>query len=98
MPKLIENVLIGGRVRLAGEDVSEADARGIRLEVFAKSATESEEQLPDPQENGSAEAEGQRDDSNEQVAAEVDQTNAEPVSDEPVPAKPARGRSASKKG
>ena len=34
MPKLIENVLIGGRVRLAGEDVSEADAKGVRSEVF----------------------------------------------------------------
>lgn len=34
MPKLTENVLIGGRVRLAGEDVSEADAVGVRPEVF----------------------------------------------------------------
>lgn len=38
MPKLIENVLIGGRVRLAGEDVSEEDARGIRPEVFVQRA------------------------------------------------------------
>ena len=35
MPKLTENVLIGGRVRLVGEDVSEADAKGVRPEVFA---------------------------------------------------------------
>lgn len=35
MPKLLENVLIDGRVRLAGEDISEADATGVRLEVFA---------------------------------------------------------------
>lgn len=35
MPKLTENVLIGGRVRLAGEDVSEADAKSVRPEVFA---------------------------------------------------------------
>ena len=34
MPKLTENVLIGGRVRLAGEDVTEADAKGVRPEVF----------------------------------------------------------------
>ena len=34
MPKLTENVLIGGRVRLAGEDVSEVDAKGVRPEVF----------------------------------------------------------------
>lgn len=38
MPKLIENVLIGDRVRLAGEDVSEADAKGVRPEVFAAEA------------------------------------------------------------
>lgn len=35
MPKLTENVLIGGRVRLAGEEISEADAEGVRPEVFA---------------------------------------------------------------
>ena len=35
MPKLIENVLIGDRVRLVGEDISEADAKGVRPEVFA---------------------------------------------------------------
>lgn len=35
MPKLTENVLIGDRVRLAGEDISEADAKGVRPEVFA---------------------------------------------------------------
>lgn len=34
MPKLTENVLIGGRVRFVGEDVSEADAAGVRPEVF----------------------------------------------------------------
>lgn len=34
MPKLTENVLIGGRVRLAGEDISEADANRVRPEVF----------------------------------------------------------------
>lgn len=39
MPKLIENVLIGGRVRLVGEDVSEDDARGIRPEVFEQRAS-----------------------------------------------------------
>ena len=35
MPKLTENVLIDGRVRLVGEDISEADATGVRPEVFA---------------------------------------------------------------
>lgn len=35
MPKLTENVLIGDRVRLAGEVISEADAKGVRPEVFA---------------------------------------------------------------
>lgn len=35
MPKLTENVLIGDRVRLAGEDISETDAKGVRPEVFA---------------------------------------------------------------
>lgn len=35
MPRLIENVLIDGRVRLAGEDISEVDAKGVRPEVFA---------------------------------------------------------------
>ncbi|WP_341856429.1 hypothetical protein [Brachybacterium sp. GPGPB12] len=35
MPRLTENVLIGGRVRLAGEDISDADAKGVRSEVFA---------------------------------------------------------------
>lgn len=39
MPKLITNVLIGGAVRLAGEDISEADARGVRPEVFAPDAS-----------------------------------------------------------
>lgn len=34
MPRLTENVLIGGQVRLAGEDVSAADAAGVRSEVF----------------------------------------------------------------
>lgn len=34
MPKLTENVLIGGRVRLAGENISEVDAKGVRPEVF----------------------------------------------------------------
>lgn len=34
MPRLTENVLIGDRVYLAGEDVSEADAKGVRPEVF----------------------------------------------------------------
>lgn len=38
MPKLIENVLIGDRVRLAGEDISDADAKGVRPEVFAPAA------------------------------------------------------------
>lgn len=36
MPRLTENVLIGGRVRLAGEDISEVDAEGVRPEVFAE--------------------------------------------------------------
>ena len=35
MPRLTENVLIGERVRLAGEDISEADAKSVRPEVFA---------------------------------------------------------------
>lgn len=35
MPRLTENVLIGARVRLAGEDISEVDAKGVRPEVFA---------------------------------------------------------------
>lgn len=34
MPKLTENVLIGERVFLAGEEVSEADTKGVRPEVF----------------------------------------------------------------
>lgn len=34
MPRLTENVLIGDRVHLAGEDISEADAKGVRPEVF----------------------------------------------------------------
>lgn len=34
MPKLTENVLIGDRVYLSGEDISEADAAGVRPEVF----------------------------------------------------------------
>lgn len=34
MPRLTENVLIGDRVHLAGEDVSEVDAKGVRPEVF----------------------------------------------------------------
>lgn len=38
MPKLIENVLIGGRVRLAGEEISDADAKGVRSEVFEPAA------------------------------------------------------------
>ncbi len=47
MPKLIENVLIGDRVRLAGEDISEADAKGVRPEVFAS-------EKPAPKEKPSA--------------------------------------------
>lgn len=42
MPKLTENVLVGGQVRLAGEDISEQDARGIRSEVFEQAEADPE--------------------------------------------------------
>lgn len=34
MPKLTENVLIGGRVRLAGEEISNKEAEGVRADAF----------------------------------------------------------------
>lgn len=37
MLRLTENVLIGGRVRFAGEGISGADAEGVRPEVFEAS-------------------------------------------------------------
>lgn len=49
MPKLIENVLIGDQVRLVGEDVSEADAKGVRPEVFAGAEDPSESETTDDQ-------------------------------------------------
>lgn len=54
MPKLIENVLIGGRVRLAGEDVSEADAKGVRPEVFAREKPAPKEKAPAAPQKGTS--------------------------------------------
>lgn len=48
MPKLIENTLIGGRVRLAGEEISEADAKNVRPEVFAPEAPLATPKAEDP--------------------------------------------------
>ena len=86
MPKLTENVLIGGRVYLAGEDVSEADAKGVRSEVFAGKggAPAAEEPQPEPQE--------------ENVASDEDGTAKEaPAAEEPAKASRARGKGASTK-
>lgn len=98
MPKLIENVLIGGRIRLAGEDVSEADARGIRPEVFEQASADADGQSTDPKEDVQTDADGKQDKLEEQAAAEVDPVDRDPNSDEePASAKRTRGRAASKK-
>lgn len=52
MPRLTENVLIGGRVRLAGEDISEADAQGVRPEVFEAAKPVADEQVKPPARRG----------------------------------------------
>lgn len=53
MPKLAENVLIGGVVRLAGENVSDADAKNIRADAFVSGgASEADEKADQPRSVG----------------------------------------------
>lgn len=53
MPKLAENVLIGGVVRLAGEDVSDADAKGIRADAFvSEDASDADEKAEQARSRG----------------------------------------------
>lgn len=86
MPRLTENVLIGGRVRLAGEDISDADAKGVRSEVFAGKgeAPAAEDPQPEPEE--------------ENAASDKDGTVKEaPAAEEPAKASRARAKGASTK-
>lgn len=54
MPRLTENVLIGGRVYLAGEDISDADAKGVRPEVFAPGKPAPKEKAPAAPQKGTS--------------------------------------------
>lgn len=85
MPRLTENVLIGERVRLAGEDISEADAKSVRPEVFAsKEAPAADEPKSEPKEG---------DDSSKSS----DAVKEAPAADEPAKASRARGKGTSTK-
>jgi hypothetical protein len=85
MAKLIENVLIGDRVRLVGEDISEADAKGVRPEVFATSEAPATSETDDVQGATSDDAEDEQIDASESEEGDDGQQGEES-------AKPSSGR------